>query len=283
MAVCDTEQVDRHLITRESFRPDGKLTERWHHNPDGPEWAVVRRYDADGRLLAEEVSGPGARMLEYRYDANGRLERVIELLADGTERVQESYLYHDDGTSTATLYVHPPLRDRNVGVSAESMLHISTDAVCIMTLRDRGDRPIRKVLYDADNRVIQRVLFRYDAAGRLLEEGEAEPGGGLRADMRNLCRYDARGRCIETEIRWGPFGGRRKDMSYTEQGDLEEERIEPLSGGIDLFGTPPWSRQFGYEYDARGNWTSRTEQIRRLDTGLVTYTGATRRTLRYWE
>jgi hypothetical protein len=39
------------------------------------------------------------------------------------------------------------------------MLHASLDAVAIMTSFDSSDRPIRKVLYDADDRVIRRVAF----------------------------------------------------------------------------------------------------------------------------
>lgn len=175
VAVCDAEQLEKRIATRESFRWDGKWTERWHRNPDGSEWSMVRRHDAEGRALEERRSGPPPQTLTYRYDEKGRLARVDVRSSDGAERVHESYLYHDDQTSAVTLYIDPPLRDKkNVAVSEDHMLHMSIDAVCIMTVRDSKSRPIKKVLYDADNRVIRRVLFRYDGDGRLLEEGEVE-------------------------------------------------------------------------------------------------------------
>jgi hypothetical protein len=67
------------------------------------------------------------------------------------------------------------------------------------------------------------------------------------------------------------------------RGDLAEVRISPLPGGIDLFERAPWVTYYTYEYDTRGNWTSMTERTERLDSGLVGYTGVTRRALKYWE
>jgi hypothetical protein len=193
--------------------------------------------------------------------------RVDEHSPDGTEHVQQSYLYNGDGTSTVTLYIDPPLRYKNITVSADVMLHISLDAACIMTIRDRAGRDMKKILCGSDYRVIKRVLFRYDAAGRLVEEGEVESGSRLRADMRNLYEYDHQSNSNAAEMHWG---------------DLKEMRIAPLPTEIDLLETRPWSTYYGYEYDAQGNWTYRTEEIRRFDTG-VTHTGAMRRTLKYWD
>jgi hypothetical protein len=197
--------------------------------------------------------------------------------------VQQSYLYDDDGTSTVTQYIDPPLLHRNVSVLTEHTLHISLDSACIMTMRDSAGRDVKKVLYDSDNRVIRRILFRYDAAGRLVEEGEVESGTRLRADMRNLCEYDNRGNRTVEEKRWGALGGQRKTMSYTELGDLKEVQIAPLPAEVDLDETAPWSTHYSYEYDTQGNWTSRTKQIRGLESGLVTHTDVTRRTLQYWD
>jgi hypothetical protein len=275
--------MEHHFITRESYRRDAQWSEQWHRNPDGSEWSAVRRFDADGRVLAEQRHGLASQTLAFRYDEKRRLMRVDKLAPDDTERVQESHLYHDDGTNTVTLYIDPPLLHQNVSVSSEYMLHISLDAACIMTIRDSIGRETKKVFYDSDNRVIKRVLFRYDAAGHLVEEGEVESGHRLRADMRNLYEYDRQDNGIAAEMHWGDLGGQRKTMSYTELGDLKEVQIAPLPAEVDLHQTPPWSTHYSYEYDTRGNWTSRTEQIRRLDTGLVTHSGVTRRTLEYWD
>jgi YD repeat-containing protein len=111
VAVCETEQLERGIVTRESFRRDGKLTERWHRNRGRSEWTMVRQYDADRRILEEKRTGPSPQTMAYRYDAKGRLARVDVRSPDGAERVQESYLYYDDQTSVVTLYIDPPLRD----------------------------------------------------------------------------------------------------------------------------------------------------------------------------
>jgi hypothetical protein len=275
--------MEHHFITTESYRRDEQWSEKRHRNADGSGWSEARRFDADGRVLLEQRDGFAVQTLVFQYDAKRRLMRVDEHTPDGTERVQQSYLYDDDGTSTVTVYVDPPLLYKNVTVSADVMLQISLDAACIMTIRDSVGRDVKKVLYDSDNRVIKRVLFRYDAAGRLVEEGEIESGSRLRADMRNLYKYDHQDNRIAAEMHWGDLGGQRKTMSYTEMGDLKEMRIAPLPTEIGLLETPPWSTHYSYEYDTQGNWTSRTEQTRRLDSGLVTHTGVTRRTLKYWD
>ena len=71
-------------------------------------------------------------------------------------------------------------------------------------------------------------------------------------------------------------------MSYNDVGDLTEERVVPLPGEVVLHKVLPWSTHYDYEYDGRGNWTSRTEQVRRLDCGLLIRTEVTRRRLKYW-
>lgn len=241
---------------------------------------MVRQFDAQGRLVSEDHSGSRPQSLAYRYDAASRLTRVDERAPDGDEHVRESYLYHDDGTSTVTQYIDPPLRDQNIAVSVEMTMHFSLDAVSVMTLRNREGRPITKVFYDVDNRVIRRVRFCYDAAGHLLEEGEVESGSRLRTDMCHLYRYDAAGRQCEAEMH-SPFFGARKLMSYNERGDLSEVQRMPLADGLDLHEQEPWAERLTYEYDDRDNWTMRTAQARLLDSGVVTYTVAVRRSLQY--
>jgi YD repeat-containing protein len=180
------------------------------------------------------------------------------------------------------LCVDPPLRDmKNVAVSADRMLHMSIDAVRIITVCDRKGKPTERFLYDVDSRVIRRVLFRYDSAGRLRAGGEAEADEKMRTDMHNSYRYNAKGHCTEATMRWGATVGQRKTMSYNDLGDLEEENVVPLRAEVALHETVPWSTHYDYEYDALGNWTSRTDRVRRLDRGAAIRTEANRRTLKY--
>lgn len=282
VAICETEEVERQIFTSESFRRDGKLMERRGHSREGSEWSTLRLYDAEGRIIEEEHRGFRPQKLTYRYDVRGRLERIDIRLADGSERVHESHLYFDDQTSAVTRYIDPPLRDTNVTVAAESMLSMAADAVCILTAFDRSGRPVKRVLYDADERVIRRVLLQYNQSGRLIEEGEVELGGGLNPDLRNSYRYDAEGRCVEVEMRWGAIGGRRQIKSYNERGDLKEERVLPLKPEIELFETAPWSTVYDYEYDTQDNWTLRSAQTRGAESTAIIHTDTTRRTFEYW-
>jgi hypothetical protein len=196
--------------------------------------------------------------------------------------VEESYLYNGDGTSTITKYIDPPLRERNFGVFAESMLHICVDAVCVMTMRDSSSRPVRKVFYDVDNRIIQRVLLRYDSAGRLIEEGEIESRDRVRSDFRNVYRYTDSDLPVEIEMYWANWGAVRKRLTYTEQGDLQQEERLQIAEGVFLPSQGPWANQYAYLYDERGNWIAKTHQIRKLDTNEITHTDETKRTLTYY-
>jgi hypothetical protein len=196
--ICSTERdyvyPDHHWVmyTNDTFSPQGHLLERRHRNPEGSHWSIICRYDEQGRILEKEQIGeePEARQLfSYRYDPFDRLNRVILHSAQESERVFESVQYAADGTKTKTSYPTPldDTKRRTTGVCAESMLHVSIDAVVIMTVLDASDRAIRKVLYDADERVIRRIAFRCDGRGLLLEEGELV-GGSIRDDFRNV--YD---------------------------------------------------------------------------------------------
>jgi hypothetical protein len=222
------------MHTHDTFSSPGHLLERRHRNPDGSQWSIICRYEEDGRILEKEHVGekPAAQLLfSHRYDPFGRLDRVMLHSAQEGERVFESVQYAADGTKTKTSYP-TPLDDnerKTTGVCAESMLHLSIDTAVIMTILDASDRPIRKVLYDGDNRVIRRVAFRYDARGLVLEEGELV-GGSVREDFRNLYRYDTLGRLIEANRRWGDLGGGRRTLTYNDRGDVVQEIIEQNMG-----------------------------------------------------
>jgi hypothetical protein len=257
---CETEQrrIDPFsndtTVTRESFQRDGHRSELAQSG--AVSWSQRWIYDVDGRLLEEFLDGAFASRRTFSYDVTGRLEQVRVRDAAG-ERLEESWTYYDDGASLHTHYPHLP--GVNCCVSAESMLHISADAARIMTLRDSRGNSIEKVLYSADDRPIQRVLFRYDGSGRLSEEGEADFDNRIRPDFRNLFRYDALGRCVLREMHCS-FGSERNTTSYNEQGDVSETRRIPLfteaNAHLDCFPPESWASVLRYDYDVSGNWTS---------------------------
>lgn len=150
---CDYVDPDKHWVmqTSHSFTPQGSLLEQRHRNPDGSHWSIVCQYDEVGRIrdkVYSRAEPSGGEVLAYQYDTLGRLERVIMRSGEDADRVFESFRYEADGTRTQTTYPIP-LDDQkrmNTGVAADCMLHMSIDAVAIMTIFDARGRATRKVL-----------------------------------------------------------------------------------------------------------------------------------------
>ncbi len=281
----DCVYPDHHRVmhTADTFSLAGHLLERRHRNPDGSEWWILCRYDEHGRILEREQAN---QLVSYKYDPLGRLERVMLRSGLEGERLFESVQYGSDGTRTSSSYP-PPLSDterKTRGVLADSMLHVSLDAVVVMTVFDASDRLARKVLYNSDNRVIRRVAFRYDERGLLLEEGELI-GESIREDFRNVYRYDALGRQIEADRRWGDgLGGSRHAFEYNEHGDVILETIEQDTGLLrEPSETAPenWTKRFACQYDDSGNWIQRTTETIQ-SSGEVRVSMMERRELTYY-
>jgi YD repeat-containing protein len=72
---CDTEE--RGDATTVDFRPDGNLSRRSHHNPDGSEWISTYEYDDRGRLtqMRTETAG-GVAKLRFRKQLAGQVLRL---------------------------------------------------------------------------------------------------------------------------------------------------------------------------------------------------------------
>ena len=284
VVVCETEQrrisppLNGTNVTQESFHRDGRRSEMTHSG--GAHWSQRWLYDADGRLREEVVDGAFAFRRIFVYDVKGRREQVKVSDEDG-ERLEETCTYFDDGTRLLTLY--PRMRGVD-GIGADAMLHMSLDAVRITTVQDSRGNPLEKVLYNSDERPIQRVLFLYDDTGRLVEEGEAYIDNRIRHDFRNLFRYDAHGRCVVREMHV-PFGSERHTTAYNEYGDVTEiQRVPVLTDtptNMDLFSQDSWANHFRYEYDASGNWITCLSEMRRSGTGEITYREEKHRRVEY--
>jgi len=267
---------------RELFHADGRRRELTHEHADLVDWTHRWLYDLDNRLSEETLDGTFPFRRTFKYDKSGRLETVFHHENQG-RWLEESYLHHKDGTSTQISYPQDHRQHRGESSTLfDSLLHISADAVRIVTMRDSREKPLEKVLYDIDDRTIHRVLFLYDDAGRLVEEGEAYSDNTIRDDFKNLYRYDAHGRCIEKEVRT-PFCGERQTTTYNESGDVSTFKTTPLDIGIDIGPKRPWALHYGYEYDVRGNWLVCDVETRTLDTAETTDIRENRRRLTYWD
>ncbi len=157
----------------------------------------------------------------------------------------------------------------------------------------------------------------YDESGRLIEESQTHvvsPFSSLeqqlnpaqRESLRSLLRgptsrrvhrYDTLGHRIETiSFTFGRLGNHRETMNHNQYGDIiaQTSEDENREYGFDEEGQlaeRPASQhrseaRFLYEYDAVGNWTSRTSKVtetRSNETQEFSVTSTERRTLTYFD
>jgi hypothetical protein len=167
--------------------------------------------------------------------------------------------------------------------------------------------------YGDEQELLRRVVFLYDAAGRLIEEAQdyvgdlfpaAASGQGTPAQIaalqavfggiRVLHRYDEAGRRVETRSEMGRVGENCKTMTYNEQGDAESERHVDVSRDFEMDDEGKFSDQptrenihrseslYTYVYDETGNWVELTIASRSgLDDPFQTSSIETR-ALVYW-
>jgi hypothetical protein len=264
--ICETERdyvyPDRRWLmhTTASYSPLGYLLEERHRNPDGSQWSLVCRYDERGRILERAEPGlAGPRLLTYRYDTLDRLDSVLARSPEG-ERLCESYRYDAVGRKTATVFPDPALRDK-VHVALESAFETSTDAASIVTVFDKRDRPVERAFYELNGFVGHRILMRYDAAGKLIEQGESEGDGVIREDLRHLYRYDSDGRLVEKTMHHYGLWMLHQAFAYNEHGDIIEERQRQTGGHCGEEPDQSWRTEFSYRYDEGGNWVERITHV----------------------
>jgi hypothetical protein len=286
--ITETEYPSGVAVTERRFARDGRLLDARHRNPNGSEWSASYRYGEDGRLLETEYGGgeefSGDRHFRYEYDSLGRLQRVTARNAAGEERVYQSHTYEPSGEHRLTEYRDPALQARHVNTSAELMLERTADTVAVLTFFDAADRPVKRILYDGNDSVIRRVLIRHDEQGRIVEEGEAEPGGKIRGDFRHVYLYDDRGRRIEADMHWYAFGGQRVRTTYNDRGDIAKEQTLRRAGEVDLgHGDREWVQKYEYAYDHRGNWLTRTSTTHSPPEAQASDPRTERRRIAYWD
>jgi len=300
--------------SRHEFRPDGALVRQWHQNGDGSESTLIYTYDAADRLESvrfENSSGPTS-LRRYEYDEAGRIVRLLLRDHEGTERVLEGYAYDAQGRKTKTYFAHETV---GYGVDGSKTFYSAPNATTIITVYNGAHRPTELLFRDAAGALLSRVDFRYDEFGNLIEESQTLSESPLppnfleqlnpaqREAVRELLvneapqiihRYDAFGRRIETVSQFGQLSTDRVSTGYNEYGDLSQEITEreqrefgfKEEGGPLESGPIQRSRselRFRYEYDARGNWTSKVIESRYGESQDFLVASTERRTLIYFD
>lgn len=316
-----TERID--LSTLE-FRVDGFLLRRGHRNPDGSELTSLYEYDNTGRLTTMRT-GNGfepPHYLAYDYDAAGRLERITARLADGSERVTESYEYDAAGCNKKTIYVDPTCQRPDTvyawTVEGSDSAYSAPGATVLTTFHNENGQPTELLFHGEAGRILSRVAFSYDRNGNLTEEAQTRFAETLPPEMLaalnpaqlatistlfgtsdepigQLHRYNEQNRRVETRTGKSALGGHRKTMAYNDQGDQvveiseNEEREFAIDEEGQLVGDPAAERvnrseaRFLYEYDQHGNWVMKTVESRNRANQEFTPSSVERRTIGYFE
>ncbi len=212
------------------------------------------RYDSSGRVIERIQGGKEASQglwplrFIYTYDQGGR--RIAEVVRDARgELVKETRAVYDErGNRSAELSAWGDGTFENVSLYEY----------------DETRRRIRGLHYNAVQ-VINRNLYVYDGAGRLLRERfernyQYDAGGHhvLTTDRFDVgydvaINYDDRGHVREKVV--SDLKGRRQSRSefrYDERGSQIEERSYDAAGRLTD------RKAYHYDYDAAGNWVAET-------------------------
>ena len=317
---CEVEE--RGDATTVDFRLDGNLSRRSHHNPDGSEWTCTYEYDDEGRLIQmrSETADQVAKSCFYEYDKAGRLLRVLERNG-AVDRIVETYEYDTSGRKSKMLHVDTAARRPDTrylwSVEGTDSAYSAPGTANLTTAYDHRGQPARLTFRDVTGRELSHVEFRYDDGGHLVEEAQTHSEEVLPPEMsaelnpaqlqtvrgffgaggESIGRthaYDEQGRRIETRSHMGPLGFDRKTFAFNEYGDpvVEVYEHEEREFGIDEEGriadTP--SREdvsrsetrFRYDYDAQGNWLSKTVESRSGSEEEFSLSAVERRTITYF-
>ena len=170
---------------------------------------------------------------------------------------------------------------------------ILTDGGTVETSYNEHGHPIERRVVDEEGTLLYRIDHTYDAKGRLAEERivtqnfsvpkafrdqipseqRAAVLAQIKTEMESTTQriglfgnaertyvYDDHGNLVETHMHMGPL---RLDLMWTrnDRGDMIE-LIRRTSGIPREFGGEAemqWKSRYSYQYDDRGNWTSRSE------------------------
>lgn len=212
------------------------------------------RYDLQGRILERVQGGKEASQslwplrFTYVYDQEGR--RLAEVIRDARgELVKETRAVYDaQGNRSAELAAWGDGTFENVSLYEYD-----------------ESRKLRRGLHYNAVQVVNRNLYAYDAAGRLIHER-----------LERNYRYDADGHQVVTTTRFDV--GHDVAITYDDRGHVREKVVSDLRGrkqshsefrydehgsqveerSYDAGGRLTDRKTYRYEYDSVGNWITET-------------------------
>jgi YD repeat-containing protein len=222
-----------------TYDGSGHLLKATSRNPDGSPAEQVCSYDENGRILSI-IEGSGNRT-NFQYDARGR-KTEIRSLADKPAEPRAAAV----GLDLVFADV-----EGDSGFGPES----AGNASSIKTTYNPRDQPEETQAYDADGRLLSRLVRTYDGKGRItdvktivedptslfpakaqadmIKESGVSPDEmraqlkkvfGSLGESRKAYTYDSQGRITQAVLNYGVFPGNvSRTYTYNDNGDVAEE------------------------------------------------------------
>lgn len=222
------------------YDAEGRILSSTHINSDGSKWITTHTYDAQGRLLKTSSGHPDGALNDttYQYDQEGRLVSV-----EGPNPFNESTTFRYDERGRKTRIVkstQPPSPEGPYGSTAmivsmegEDLYYPVPQGGMTKTLYDDSDRATETQIYGFDERLIQRLLRSYDAAGRISETK------------------------VMIEDMFGALPAREREQLLAEPGAAEELNRQITA----LLGAQREMYKISYIYDAEGQLTEKRDHM----------------------
>ncbi|MFZ5875159.1 MAG: DUF6531 domain-containing protein, partial [Nitrospirota bacterium] len=229
-----------------------------------------RKYDAAGRLVAEEDAN-GARRY-FIYDLKGRLSAtidatgaVIETVYDGMDRAIETRRYANRVTPQESWWTGSPptvLWRSDAGTPPGNALVVTVDATrdqIVQASYDGAGRLSMETVVGADASQTRTTAYIYDAADRLLRVNVTDGAGTTATERSTRYLYDKANRRIAevdalghvTEFNYDLAGRVIKTIRYAQPtSNPDATDLASLKASIGMSGAEIVNRHF---YDGRGN------------------------------
>ncbi|MFO7907411.1 MAG: RHS repeat-associated core domain-containing protein, partial [Pirellulaceae bacterium] len=217
-------------------------------------------YDADAQWL-ERIDYPGGQWFEFEYDDAGRRTKRTDQLGH-----VENYTYDDAGRlDVMTDESDELIVDYDFDAAGRMSKKTLGNGVYTTYDYDEAGRLIDLGNYKADDSLLSRFQYTYDASGRVTSKTSTYPPGDARTSGTETYGYDRLGQLTRVEYP----DGRVVEYVYDSVGN----RVEVIDDGIATPYTTNHMNQYSevgdatYEYDDDGNLISKTE-----DGVTTTYT-----------
>jgi hypothetical protein len=241
-----TQELDRVPWRKVSFDTQGRKTEEVIYTSGIPTFRTTYAYDNVGRKIEEIEYRQGSRLFSrsitvhgargnivsetrynaenavvgrwvYNYGSNGKVDKVVFYNQLGEEGGKKTFSYDEKGGK----------------IEESEGLHSRGTAHKRISVYNNNGYLTKVDAFDPDGILLDRVTFKYDAVGNLIEDSRYDSKG--RVSSRSVLSYDSQKRLISRE-------------EYAANGSLHS------------------ALRYEYEVDSYGNWTRRVALKRSMNS-----------------